>query len=160
MPLTEHTVTSALGAQFDPPEPPGNDAAKKALYKQLKPDFKKKDLAWLKDPDIRVDAPTRVSADDVEWDDYPDWRAGKQLKAVVEIAKKKIHKGKGKPSVVAQAPDAEELKIIDGHHHAMARVDHKEDVLAYVVHVPTMEGPWSRLHDEQIKDKHPDDFPG
>lgn len=146
-----------LGRQWAPP-PPGDEAAKKALRKQLKPDFKKKDLAWLDDPEVRVEAPSRVPADSIDWNDYPGWRASRQLKAVVEVAKKRIDKGKGKPSVVADKPGEDKLDIIDGHHHALARVDHKEDPLAYIVHVPQADGPWDQLHDRQVKDKHPDDF--
>jgi len=142
--------------QFSPPQ--GDESARKALIKQLRKDFPEPALAWLDSPDVQVDQPQRIPADQIDWDGYPRWRASRQLEAVVEIAKKKIHKKKGKPSVVAERPGNPDLLLIDGHHHAMARIDHKEQPLAYVVHVPAQQGPWNTLHDKQTSDKHPDDF--
>ena len=82
--------------QFSPPQ--GDESARKALIKQLRKDFPEPALAWLDSPDVQVDQPQRIPADQIDWDGYPRWRASRQLEAVVEIAKKKIHKKKGKPS--------------------------------------------------------------
>lgn len=151
------TAADALGGQFTPLS--HDDGAKRKLRKQLRPDFPKSALAWLDDPRVTVEAPAKVDADDVDWSDYADWRASKQLKAVVKIADKKITKGKGKPSVMADRPGSDKLDIIDGHHHALARVDAKKPPLTYVVHVPSSTGPWDAMHDRQKHDKHSDDFP-
>jgi hypothetical protein len=141
-------------AQFSPP---GDDQAKAALHKQLKGDFPRRAREWLDDPAITVDAPARVAADDVDWSDYSDWEAARQLKEVRKIAKdKKVAKGGGKPSVMVATPGADDLDIIDGHHHALARVDLQQDPLAYVVHVPSSSGAWQTMHDHG-KTK-PDDF--
>jgi hypothetical protein len=139
--------------------PKGDDDAKASLLKQLKDNFPKQALSWLQDDTVRVDAPQRVSADDIDWDDYPDWRAAKQLKAVGKIAKK-IDKGKtAKPVVLMQAPGEDEKTIIDGHHHALGYIDAKQEPLAYVVHVPAKDGPWTDLTDKGKVTKH-DDWPG
>lgn len=148
-------ASDALGKQF---APPGDDDAKRSLRKQLKPDFPKSALAWLDDPRVTVEAPSKVPSDDVDWSDYGEWRASRQLKTVVKIAKKKIVKGKGKPSVMADRPGSDKLDIIDGHHHAMARVDAKKPPLAFVVHVPAATGEWDRMHDRQLNDTKKDDF--
>lgn len=145
-----------LGRQFT--APPGDDAAKEALRKQLKPDFPKQARAWLDDPGVTVEAPAKVPADQFDWSEYSDWRASKQLKAVVKIAEKKIRRGKGKPAVACQRPGNDKLDIIDGHHHTLARVDAKKDPLVYIVHVPSSTGPWDDMHDFQKHDRHKDDF--
>lgn len=137
--------------------PPGDDDARDGLYSQLRENFRKRDLEWLNDPQVRVEAPQRVDPGRIDWDEYPEWRAARQLKAVRKIAKK-IDKGKDKPSVMAQAPGSDGLDIIDGHHHALAYVDAKKDPLAYVVHVPSRTGPWTTLHDRQKGDEKKDDF--
>lgn len=142
--------------QFQPPQ--GDEGAKKALLKQLKKDFPKEALTWLKDERVTVEGPSRIPAGDIDWDDYPEWRASKQLETVVQVAKKKIDKGKGKPAVMARRPHDQDLLILDGHHHTMARVDHKENPLAFVVNVPHDHGPWDDLHDKQIHDTKKDDF--
>lgn len=137
--------------------PPGDDEAKQKLYDELRTSFKKKDLEWLKDDQIRVDAPKKISPEAIDWDDYPDWRACRQLKEVRDIAKK-LEKGKKpKPIVLADSGD-DTMFIVDGHHHALAQVDHKDKPKAYVMHVPSKEGPWTTLHDKQKGDTRKDDF--
>lgn len=150
------TAADHLGSQWA--EPTGDPGAKEALLKQLKPDFPKDALAWLKDDRVTVDAPSKISSDDIDWSDYAEWRASRQLKAVVKIAKKKIDKGKGKPSVMAARPGNDKLDLIDGHHHALARLDHKKKQVSYVVHVPAATGEWDQMHDQQRNDTKKDDF--
>jgi hypothetical protein len=135
---------------------PGDDEAKAALIAQLRENFKKKDLKWLKDDSIRVDAPKRIDPNSVEMDDYPDWRASKQLKAVHKCAKK-IDKGQNKPVPVAEKPDGTR-EVIDGHHHFLGYIDAKKKPKAFIVHVPAQNGPWSTLHDQQTNDDKKDDF--
>lgn len=142
--------------QFRKP-PKADPKAKKALLKGLSENFRKQDLKWLKDDSVTVEGPTRVPHDEVEWNDYSTWRAAHQLKAVRKIAKK-IDKGKDKPSAFVQRPDRDKKMIMDGHHHALGYVDHKEDPLAYVIHVNKNTGPWDSLHDKQRGDDKKDDF--
>ncbi len=149
-------ASDALGRQW---AEPGDDDAKRMLRKQLKADFPKSARAWLDDPRVTVDAPVKVSPDDIDWSEYADWRASKQLKAVVKLARKKIDgKDKGKPSVMASRPGHGKLDILDGHHHALARVDAKKPPLTFVVHVPSATGPWDTMHDQQRNDTKKDDF--
>jgi hypothetical protein len=138
--------------------PPGDDEAKRALLKQLKPDFPKPALAWLRDRAVTVEAPQRVDPDRVDWEQYDEWRASKQLKAVRKIAKK-IDSGKDKTVVVmVESPGSEHLTIIDGHHHTLGYVDAKKRPRGYIVHVPEQDGPWLSLHDKQMNDTKVDDF--
>jgi hypothetical protein len=150
------TATDHLSSQFSAPS--GDPDAKKALLKQLKPDFPKDALAWLRDDQVTVDAPAKIDPDAIDWEAYPDWRASRQLKHVVKVAKKKIDKGKGRPSVMASRPGSDKLDVIDGHHHALARIDHKQKPFSYVVHVPSAKGAWDDLHDHQTNDRVKDDF--
>ena len=150
------TASEHLGRQFA--EPSGDPAAKKELRKQLKKNFPKDARAWLDRDDVTVEAPARVSADRVDWTEYPDWRASRQLKEVVRLAKGKVAKGKGRPSVMTDSPSDDKLHPIDGHHHALARLDHKEKPLTYVVHVPHADGPWRTMNDRQVHDVVKDDF--
>ena len=151
------TAADALGGQFIPAT--GDDDAKRMLRKQLKPDFPKTARAWLDDPRVTVDAPAKVPADDIDWSDYSGRRASRQLKSVVKLTKKKkITKGKGKPSLLVDRPGSDKLNVIDGYHHTLARVDAKKDPLGYVVHVPTDTGPWDDMHDQQKHDSKKDDF--
>lgn len=150
VPASDH-----LGQQWSPP---GDDEAKKALLKQLKKDFPKEATSWLKDPQVTVEAPTRVSPERIDWDEYPEWRASRQLKPIVKIAKK-LRKGKTpKPAVMADRPGTDELDVLDGHHHVLGAVDAKKDPLAWIVHVPSDRGPWDTMHDQQKHDSRKDDF--
>ena len=141
-------------------QPPGDDEAKAALIKQMRKNFRKQDLAWLDDAGIRVESPSKIDPDHIDWDDYPDWRASRQLEEVQGIAKK-VEKGKKtpKPVVLAASPGNDDnMYIVDGHHHAMAQVERKKKPVGWVVHVPTAEGPWTTLHDKQLGDTRKDDF--
>src|ERR1700729_2483793 len=137
--------------------PPGDDEAKAGLLSQLKGSFPKEARQWIKDPSIRVDKPARVDPADVDWEQYPEWRASRQLKDVQKKAKK-IDKGKEKPVVMVKRPGSDALDTIDGHHKLMGYVDAKKNPLAYVVHVPSQDGPWSDFHDQQNDEKKQDDF--
>jgi hypothetical protein len=137
--------------------PPGDDDAKAGLLSQLKGSFPKEARQWLKDDRVRVDAPARVDPNDIDWEQYPEWRASRQLKDVRKKAKK-IDGGKEKPIVLAQRPGSDTKDILDGHHKAMGYVDAKKQPLAYVVHVPHQTGPWNDMHDQQNNDKKQDDF--
>jgi hypothetical protein len=138
--------------------PPGDADAKRALLKQLKPDFPKPALAWLRDPAVSVEAPQRIDPTRVDWDDYADWRASKQLKAVRKIAKKIDHGKDHTIAVMVQGPGTDELTIIDGHHHALGYLDAKKKPRTYIVHVPETDGPWLGMHDRQLNDTKRDDF--
>lgn len=136
--------------------PKGDEEAKAELLRQLKGNFRKRDLKWLKDPSITVDAAERIDASDIDWSTYPEWRASRQLKAVRKVADK-IDDGKDKPVVTYQSPGGRR-KLMDGHHHALGYVDHKENPLGYTIHVPHDNGPWATLHDRQVDDTKKDDF--
>jgi hypothetical protein len=146
------TAADHLGSQWA--ESTGDPDAKKALMKQLKPDFPKAARAWLKDDRVTVDAPAKINPGDIDFSGYPDWRASKQLKSVVKMAKK----GKDKPSVLAARPGGDKLDLIDGRHHALARMEQKKKPHGYVVHVPSSTGPWDAMEDRQAKDNQKDDF--
>jgi hypothetical protein len=149
------TASDHLGSQF---AEPGDDDAKKALLKQLKGGFPKGARAWIKHPDVTVDAPAKIDPDHIDFSVYPDWRASRQLKAVRKVAKK-LDKGKSPdPAVMASRPGNDKLDTIDGHHHVLARIDHKEKPRAYVIHVPSAHGPWDGMHNDQSNDPHKDDF--
>ncbi len=147
------TASEHLGRQF---AAPGDDDAKDALNKQLKKHFPKGARAWLKDPSVRVEPPRKIDPDDIDFTDYPDWRAARQLKEVVKVAKGK--KGREPdPAVLTQRPSGR-LDPLDGHHHALARIDHKQKPIGYVVHVPSEHGPWDSMHLKQKNDPYKDDF--
>jgi hypothetical protein len=141
--------------QFSPPVGDENSRAK--LLKQLRKDFPEDAVSWIDDPDIHVTGPEKIPADSVDWSDYPEWRASRQLKAVVKVAKK-IDKGKKKAAVFADRPSQDGLLIIDGHHHTMGRHDAKKQPFGYVIHVNSRSGPWDTMHDRQRDDTKKDDF--
>ena len=139
--------------------PTGDEAARQALLGQLSGDFSAEAISWLNDPSVSVSAPQRVPAEEIDWEDYPNWRASHELKKVQKIAKKLGKRKKaGKPSVLVSSPEDKDLFVADGHHHALARVDRDEDPLAYIVHVPTRNGPWRTMHDQQQGDSDKPDF--
>lgn len=142
-----------LGPQWSAP---GDDKAKRKLVKQLRKNFDEEAYDWLLDPRVKVRKPERVDPDTVDYNDYPDWRAARQLKEVRDIAKK-IDKGKEKPALLVQPPHGKK-QVIDGHHHWMGYIDCKEDPLAWVVDVPSNTGPWQTMHDHQHGDDKKDDF--
>jgi hypothetical protein len=148
----EQFVTT-LGPQWDEP---GDDKAKRKLAKQLGKSFPEDAYDWLLDPRVKVSRPDRVDPESVEYDDYPEWRASRQLKEVRKTAKK-IVKGKEKPAVVAELPNGQR-EVLDGHHHWLAAIDAKTDPLAYVVRVPRYSGPWDAMQDKQQGDPRKDDF--
>jgi hypothetical protein len=144
-----------LGNQFN--EPTGDPDAKKALLKQLKGDFPKEARDWIKDDRVTVEAAARVNPHRIDFSEYPDWRASRQLKAVRKIAKK-LEKDPGNPAVMADRPGDDKLDTIDGHHHVLAEIDRKKRPKAYIIHVPREHGPWDTMHDKQTNDPRKDDF--
>jgi ParB-like chromosome segregation protein Spo0J len=126
----------------------GDPGDKKALIKQLRKNFSKSDIKWLKEDSIHVER-TKVSLQDVDDHDRQEWRATHEP-GVVKDRRKEIEKGKKLPLVAIDRPGRDNLMLADGHHHFEAAVQlDKSKYPAYVVKVNRGTGPWNNMAEEQ-----------
>ena len=114
---------------------------------QLAPDYPDAATMWIKDANWTgpVDVPpNHLDLDAVKtWDAYGDTRK-------VNKFRKLIHKtGALKPIVAVTVPGDDRVKVVDGHHRALAAVREGVPVRAYVGAVGKKIGPWTSMHATQ-----------
>lgn len=141
-------------------EPPGADAATKStksgrspadqVYAQLREDFPKSALGWVKD--ASWSGPQQVALDRVDWSNEEDWKASHEP-ARVEEFERRIPKGDANPVVLVRTPNNRKLIVVDGHHRALAYRNLKTPVTAWVGRVESARGPWDQLHNSQYPKK-------
>lgn len=114
---------------------------------QLAPDYPDEATAWVADANWAgpLDVPpNRIDLDNVKsWDAYRD-------KAKVDRFRKLMHRaGALKPIVAVTTPGDDRVKVVDGHHRALAAVREAMPVRAYVGAVDARTGPWDQMHTKQ-----------
>lgn len=130
----------------------GSDQDKADLLKQLGESFHDKDLGWIRKADVAVER-TTISPSDIDWDGRESWAATHEPKKVKE-KRKDIKHGNDKPIAVVDRPGKDNLFVMDGHHHAEAYTQlERDDIPAFVLKVPRVNGPWDELHSKQEHNK-------
>lgn len=121
------------------------------VYQQLLANYPPNSINWVRT--IPWIGPVEIPLDRVDWDDVNSWAASHQGKRVKEFRKRirsadnDVH-----PVVGVQVPGDDRLKIVDGHHRALAYRKENRPVKAYVGFVPSdnENSPWFQTHDYQI----------
>ena len=118
----------------------------KAVIEQLSDDFPPGALGWVST--IPWTGPQRIDLKLVDWSALKSWAAYNEMDRVEDFATK-IKNGWDKPIVTVRVPDDERVRIVDGHHRALAYATLKKPIMAYVGEVPKAKGPWDETHSSQ-----------
>ena len=119
----------------------------RAIRDQLRPDYPDDATTWVKDANWTgpVDVPpNRLDLDDVKsWDAYGDKAKVDKFRGLMQRS------GALKPIVAVTVPGDDRVKVVDGHHRALAAVREGLPVRAYVGAVGAKTGPWTSMHAKQ-----------
>lgn len=116
---------------------------------QLAPDYPPDATMWVKDANWT--GPVDVPPSRIDFDDAKSWDAAGDGAKVAKF-RKLLRAGKLKPAVAVTVPGDDRVKIIDGHHRALAARAEGAALPAYVGAVKTKTGPWSVMHAKQHAD--------
>ena len=121
------------------------------VYEQLREDFPRKAVSWVKA--ATWVGPVKVPVADIDDSSEAEWHASKESEAPrVEGFAKKVRDGEDvKPVVLVSEPDNPKFVIVDGHHRYLAhKRSNAPTLLAYVAKVGTADGAWSETHSQQL----------
>jgi ParB-like nuclease domain len=121
------------------------------IYQQLLADYPPDSITWVRE--LPWVGPVEIPLDGVDWDDKDSWAASHQKKRVKRFAKR-IRTGDQdvNPVVGVKVPGDDRLKVIDGHHRALAYKKEGKPVKAYVGTAPSSDAsdPWFQAHLYQL----------
>lgn len=119
---------------------------RKRVMQQMKPNFPKHSMQWMKD--YPWTGPEMVPTEMFDTSDENNWAAAHEPDKVKAFVKR-VKDGAHKPIVAAKVPGSNKLRIIDGHHHFKAYDQLGYPAPAYVVHTDKNFGPWDETHSFQ-----------
>lgn len=106
-------------------------------------------LAWV--DDARWIGPVQVPLDRIDWDDQDSWAASHQPKHVKRFAKRIRHGDGPHPAIGVQVPGEDNrIRLVDGHHRALAYKKLGKPVVAYIGFVPAGDDRWTETHSFQL----------
>lgn len=120
-------------------------SAAEQVFRQESEDFPAQAVSWIKSPKIRWEGPAQIPLSEIDFGNKKKWRASGHPQKVAKF-KRMIKAGDRKPVVLVKAPGQRKYKVTDGHHRALAYLELGWDVRAYVGHVPSITGPWDKMH--------------
>lgn len=123
------------------------------VYQQLLANYPPASIAWVRK--IPWIGPVSVPLGRVDWDDVKSWAASHQKKRVKQFRKRiRASDADVNPVVGVQVPGDDRLKVIDGHHRALAYRKEGLPVKAYAGFAPSdkPDDPWFQAHDYQYHD--------
>lgn len=123
---------------------------RKRVQRQMSENFPKHSMKWMKD--AVWNGPVTVPSDMLDFSHENSWAASHEPDKVKAFTKK-VKAGVLKPIVAVKTPGSHKLKIVDGHHHALAYRAAGHDPLVYIGHVDENSGPWDTMHDYQQNDE-------
>lgn len=122
------------------------------VYQQLLQNYPPDSVSWVRD--IPWIGPIEIPLDRIDWDGKDSWAASHQKKRVKRFVKR-IHNGGEDvhPIVGVQVPGDDRVKVIDGHHRALAYQKEGKPAKAYVGFAPSddSDSPWFQAHLYQKK---------
>jgi SPP1 gp7 family putative phage head morphogenesis protein len=118
-----------------------------AVIEQLSADYPPESMAWIHG--AHWSGPKSVPVGQLDMADRDSWRASRQPDVVSKFVKRQ-KQGRLRPAVLVQEPNDAQLKIIDGHHRALAAERNGMPLLAYVGKVGKTDGPWDEMHSSQV----------
>jgi ParB/Sulfiredoxin domain len=120
------------------------------IYQQLLANYPPHSIAWVRK--LPWTGPVNVPLDQVDWDSVDSWAASHQKKRVKKFQARIRGAGKDvKPVVAVRVPGDDRVKVIDGHHRALAYKAENRPVKAYVGKAPSdkEDAPWFQAHEYQ-----------
>ncbi len=125
-----------------------NPVESEHVMNQMRINYPEDSIEWMKD--AHWIGPVKVPLDRVDFADAGRWAAFHQENHV-ENFKKLIQEGDPlHPVVAVQIPDDPKVKVVDGHHRALAYKELNKPVVAYVGIVHSKKGPWDKTHLYQV----------
>lgn len=113
---------------------------------QLRDDYPPEAMTWIRG--VPWEGPERVPLAAIDFEKSEEWRAASEPDKVDRMHDK-IEAGWEKPMVLVHVPGEAKLRVVDGHHRALAYRAAGHDPLAFVGEVPRAEGPWDSMHNSQ-----------
>ena len=127
------------------------------VYQQLLANYPPRAIGWVRT--IPWIGPINVPLDRIDWDSVAGWAASHQKKRVKQFARRILDGGDDvHPVVGVQVPGDDRVKVIDGHHRALAYRKTDRPVKCYVGFAPSDNAgsPWFTTHSFQFhKDANP-----
>jgi len=115
--------------------------------------FSDEGYAWV--DDATWVGPLNVPTSLIDFSNEPRWAAHHE-DAAVDRFEAKLRAGEPThPAILVDTPGDPKLKVVDGHHRALAAQRLGKPLTAYVGRVPTVVGPWDEAHSFQLN--HGDD---
>lgn len=115
--------------------------------------FSAEGYAWV--DDATWVGPLNVPTSLIDFSNEPRWAAHHE-DAAVDRFEAKLRAGEPThPAILVDTPGDPKLKVVDGHHRALAAQRLGKPLTAYVGRVPTVVGPWDEAHSFQLN--HGDD---
>lgn len=144
----ESTPDDSRGRALEPIDANAEAPLAAQISGELAGDYPESVRAWIHT--VKWQGPVRVSIADIDYSKRTQWHASElSERPKVEKFVERIQGGWEKPILLVRRPDGSKLFIVDGHHRALAYFLAHKRVLAYVGDVPTVEGPWEDMHDQQ-----------
>ena len=116
------------------------------VYQLLKDDYDDDAIQWVRA--AHWEGPMMVDLSQIDFQNAEQWSASYDDDKVDDF-QQKIADGHMKPIVLVNEPNNNKLRIIDGHHRALAYQKLGQPAMAYVAHVGTVGGPWDAMHSQQ-----------
>lgn len=130
----------------DPKDP--NPVEAEHIVNMMMADFPAKALKWVSE--ARWIGPIEVPLDRVDFDDYRDWAAYKEPENIKRFIKDLKRGKKIKPAIsVQQSSGDQRIKIVDGHHRALAAKELGKPFLTYIGQIPENDDRWESTHNFQ-----------
>jgi HK97 family phage portal protein len=111
------------------------------VYAQLRGDFPKSAIAWVRKAEWTGPVTVKLSA--IDTSDRDEWDATRDPAKVDKLRRKIRKAGKSKPLILIRWPGAAKWVIADGHHRFLAaEAEDLDSVTAYCGRVPREHGDW------------------
>ena len=115
----------------------------------MRGNFPPRALDWVRG--ARWVGPVQVPLDRVDWDDQDTWAASRQKERVREFAKRIEAGDDPHPVIGVQTPGSDRrVKLVDGHHRALAYKRLGRPVVAYLGFPPAGDDRWRETHSYQL----------
>jgi hypothetical protein len=119
---------------------------------QLAEDYPISSLQWVHNAVWH--GPQDVPLSGIDYDNAATWQASHEMERVHRFAQKMQDRqasgGHVKAAVLVRVPGQKRLRVIDGHHRALAARSIDHPLWAWIGDVSHETGPWDTLHDDQF----------
>lgn len=126
----------------------GEHIDSQVVFDQLVEDYNEKDIQFVKH--IPWIGPVETPLSSIDFSNKDNWQASQEPDQVQKFADKMSQDDFSKPVILVNNPSNDnKMKIIDGHHRALAAQQNGQPLVAYIGQVGSNKGPWDKLHSKQ-----------